>query len=124
MKKLKPVLLLLLFFVSGVCVGVVGTRLAVRHFVRQAIARPDFLRQKIEANLTRRLGLNAGQQAKLQEILVQAQKNFKDLRAEYQPRNLAIFAGAQTSVAAILTPEQREKFEKIQAESKELWQPQ
>jgi len=124
MKRLKAVLLLLLVFIAGVGVGVVGTRLAVRHFVRQAIANPDFLRQKIEQDLTHRLGLNADQQAKLREILIQAQKKFKDLRAEYQPRNTAIFTGAQTSLAEILTPEQREKFGKIKAENKELWQPQ
>ena len=124
MKRLKAVLLLLLVFIAGVGVGVVGTRLAVRHFVRQAIANPDFLRQKIAQDLTHRLGLNAEQQAKLRGILGEAQKKLKDLRVEYQPRNTAVFTGAQASLAELLTPEQREKLEKIQAESKELWQPQ
>jgi len=95
--------------------------------LRQTINRAGATEAEVHAAAAQ-LGAAEGDlavlKAKLREILVQAQKKLKDLRAEYQPRNTAIFTGAQTSLAAILTPGQRPKFEKIKAENKQLWQPQ
>ena len=116
MKYLKPILLLLLVFIAGICVGVVGTRVVVKRNIRQAIRQPELVRLRIERELTRELALDAAQQNKLDEILVNLQRDIAKARAERQPRFRAIFADAQRHINEILTPEQLQKFEKYQAE--------
>jgi len=116
MKYLKPIILILLVFIAGICVGIVGTRYEVRRSIRQAVRQPELVRLRIERDLTRKLDLDPAQQAKLDEILVNTQQQVATARQERQPRYRAIFAETQRRVSEILTPEQREKFEKIQAE--------
>jgi anti-sigma factor ChrR (cupin superfamily) len=116
MKYLKPVILLLLVFAAGICVGVVGTRVVVRRSIRQAVRQPELVRLRIERDLTRELELDPSQQVKLDEILVSTQQQVATAKQERQPRFRAILTDTQKRISDILTPEQREKFEKIQAE--------
>jgi len=116
MKYLKPILLLLLVFAAGICVGVVSTRVVIRRTIRQAIRQPELVRLRIERDLTRELDLDPTQQTKLDEILVSTQQQIAIARQEHLPRFRAIFADTQKRIADILNPEQRVKFEKIQAE--------
>jgi len=116
MKYLKPIILLLLVFSAGICVGVVSTRVVIRRSIRQAVRQPELVRLRIERDLTRELDLDPAQQAKLDEILVSTQQQIATARAERQPRFRAIFADTQKRISDLLTPEQRTKFEKIQAD--------
>ena len=116
MKYLKPIVLLLLVFLAGISVGVVGTRYEIRRSIRQAVRQPELVRLRIERDLTRDLNLDPAQQAKLDEILVNTQQQVATARQERQPRFRAILAETQKRISEILTPEQRQKFEKIQAE--------
>ena len=116
MKYLKPIVLLLLVFLAGNSVGVVGTRYEIRRSIRQAVRQPELVRLRIERDLTRELALDPTQQAKLDEILVNTQQQVATARQERQPRFRAILAETQKRISEILTPEQRQKFEKIQAE--------
>ena len=116
MKYLKPIVLLLLVFLAGISVGVVGTRYEIRRSIRQAVRQPELVRLQIERDLTRELALDPTQQAKLDEILVNTQQQVATARQERQPRFRAILAETQKRISEILTPEQRQKFEKIQAE--------
>ena len=116
MKYLKPIVLLLLVFMAGISVGVVGTRYEIRRSIRQAVRQPELVRLRIERDLTRELALDPTQQAKLDEILVNTQQQVATARQERQPRFRAILAETQKRISEILTPEQRQKFEKIQAE--------
>jgi len=116
MKYLKPIVLLLLVFLAGISVGVVGTRYEIRRSIRQAVRQPELVRLRIERDLTRELALDPTQQAKLDEILVNTQQQVATARQERQPRFRAILAETQKRISEILTPEQRQKFEKIQAE--------
>lgn len=115
MKQLKPWLVLVLVFATGVAVGAVGTRLAVRQFVRTAIAHPDALRDRIERELIRRLDLSAEQQPRVRAALTRAHARVQALRAEYQPRLREILDDAGAEISATLTPEQRERFERFRA---------
>ena len=124
MKHLKPILLLLLVFVAGMGVGVAGTRAVVRHFIRQAVANPDFVRLRIERELTRKLKLDAVQQMQVRQILVQGQREIQQLRSEYQPRFAAIVDQANTGISTLLTPGQQTKFAQMRADSQALWKPQ
>ncbi len=123
MKSLRPVLLLVLVFVAGAVCGAVGARLAVRHTVRQAVAHPDRVRERIEKELIARLDLSAEQRTKVHAILADSQRQLTDLRTEYQPRFLAVLEKAREDVAATLSPEQRQKFNKFVARQQALWRP-
>lgn len=116
MKLFKSWLLLALIFLAGIVVGVVGTRVVVRHIVREAILHPEKVQALMERNLTRRLRLDDGQQAKLHGILSEAHAAMKDLRREYQPQVFEVISNADGQITAILTPEQQAKFEKLQAD--------
>lgn len=116
MKYLKPIAVLFLVFAAGICVGVVGSRIAFRHRIQQALRKPELVRLRIERDLVRELSLDPTQQAKLDEILVDFQNSVAKARAERQPRIRELFWDAQKRINDLLTPEQQQKFQKMQAE--------
>ena len=85
MKRLKLILLFALVFAAGIFVGVVGTRVAVRHFFRLAVNDPDFLRLRAERELTRKLKLDAAQQATVHQALLGVQEAFHAAAATARP---------------------------------------
>jgi Spy/CpxP family protein refolding chaperone len=121
MKKIKPWLALALVFLAGVVFGVVATRAVVRHMVRAALLHPETVRDRIERDLTRRLRLSEAQRPQVQAALRRAHERWQELRREFQPRFALILNDAQQEIAAVLTPEQREQFEKFREENRLLW---
>ena len=121
MKRFRPLLALLLMFMAGLFVGVVGTRVATRIIVRRALENPGLVRVQIERDLTRRLHLDADQQVKIHDTLMDAQKQLHELRQEFQPGFVQIIDQADERIAATLTPEQEAKFEKIKDENRRLF---
>lgn len=121
MKKLKPWLVLTLVFVAGLAVGVVTTRLAVRKFVLTAINQPDTLRDRLEQRLAHRLALTAAQRDTVHGALVQAQERIRALRTETQPQFTLILTDTRDSIAASLTPEQKEQFRRYREENQRLF---
>lgn len=120
MKNLKGWLLLALVFLAGFTGGVVVTRGAVRHFVRNAMVNPDLVRNKIERDLNRKLRLNVHQREQVHQILVGSHRRLRELRREFQPQFAAIVESTRKDVAALLTPEQQEQFEQFQNENRAL----
>jgi hypothetical protein len=120
MKVFKSLLLLVLVFFAGIVIGVVGTRVVVRHAVQQAVLHPERVQAVIERNLARRLRLDGGQQAKLHEILSEAHGQLKDLRREYQPQVIVVVSNTEQQIDAILTPGQQARFEKLKEENRPL----
>jgi exonuclease VII small subunit len=116
MKYLKPIIVLILVFIAGICVGAVGTRFAIKRYIQQAVRKPELVRLRIERDLTRELSLDAAQQTKLEEILIDFQRGVAKARAEHQPRVRPLLAEARQRINDILTPEQQKKFEQLQAE--------
>lgn len=123
MNRLKPWLLLILIFVAGFAGGVVVTRVAVRRAVKQTLNNPNLLLDKIERRMAGRLKLDQEQRAKTHEILLQSHEELKALRVEFQPRFLTILEHTRSEVSAVLTPAQREKFDRLVEENRPLWQP-
>lgn len=120
MKVFKSLLLLALVFFAGIVIGVVGTRVVVRHAVQQAVLHPERVQAVIERNLAHRLRLDGGQQAKLHEILSEAHGQLKDLRREYQPQVIVVVSHTEQQIDAILTPGQQARFEKLKEENRPL----
>ena len=124
MKKIKPWLVIALVFVTGFTAGVAVTRGVTRHFVREAVANPDRMRELIERRMAARLKLDAAQRAKVHGILVGSHQQLRELRGEFAPRFAEILTNAGTQISATLTDDQRVRFEKFREENRELWQPQ
>lgn len=114
-------MVLLLVFVSGLAVGVVGTRIAIRKLVQTAINQPDKLRDRIESRLARRLALTPDQRQTVHAALTHAQDRIQTLRSETQPRFNAILTDTRDDIAATLTAEQKEKFRQVRQENQQLF---
>ena len=127
MKSFKAWLLLALVFLVGVVLGVAGTRLAIRHAAREAVLHPARAQLLMEKRLTRRLHLDADQQAKLDRILTDARSQLGALRQQYRPPVALVFSNANAQISAILTLDQRLKYEKLKEANEPLirgWQSQ
>ncbi len=123
MKTFKLLLLIGLVFLAGVVAGVVGTRIAIRHWVRSAIQRPQMVQTLVERRLKWQLRLDANQQAQVHQILTGARGQLKGLRQEYRPQVVLIVSNADVEISALLTPAQQGRFEKMKRESREFLQP-
>lgn len=116
MKYLKPIVVLLLIFIAGIAVGVVGTRYVVKRNIREAVRQPEKVRLRIKRELARELSLDAAQQTKLDGVLINLQQEIAKVRTERQPNFRPILADTQRGITELLTPEQQLKFEKYVAE--------
>jgi len=123
MKTFKLLLLVGLVFLAGAVAGVVGTRIAIRHWVRSAIQRPQMVQTLIERRLNRQLRLDANQQAQVHQILTGARGQLQGLRQEYRPQVVLIVSNADAEISALLTPAQQQRFEKMKENNREFLQP-
>ena len=121
MKMFKLSLLIALVFLAGVAAGVVGTRIAIRHWVNSAIQRPEKVQMLLERNLRWRLRLDAHQRVEVHRILTDARGQLKDLRQQYRPQVITILSNTEAQISAILTPEQQARFEKMQQENRRFF---
>jgi hypothetical protein len=123
MKTFRLLLLVGLVFLAGVVAGVVGTRIAVRHWMHLAIRRPQMVQSLIESRLKWRLQLDANQQAQVHQILSEAHSQMNALRQEYHPQAVLIVSNADAKISALLTPAQQKQFEKLKQRNRALLQP-
>jgi uncharacterized protein YneF (UPF0154 family) len=123
MKRFKVWLLLTLVFLAGFAGGIVATRIAVRHFVRQAMTKPELVRNKVERDLIRKLRLDAGQREQVRQILRRSHQQIQELRREFQPQFADILQATRKDISAVLTPAQQQRFEQFQAENETVLRP-
>ena len=124
MKYWKPIFLLALVFIAGVVTGVFGTRIAVRRAVQQAINHPEKTPSWAERELARRLALDFSQREQLHVVLSETRVKLRDLRREFQPQTMLINSNANARISALLTPEQRTRFEQFALENLLFTHPQ
>ena len=123
MKTFKLLALVTLVFLAGVAAGVVGTRIAIRHWVNTAIQRPENFQLLLERNLRWQLRLDARQRVQVHRILTDARVRLRDLRQAYRPQVVAVLTNTETQISAILTPEQQARFEQMQQENQRFFPP-
>ena len=75
--------------------------------------------QQMLEKFDRELGLDAGQRGKVEKILQDRRQKMKALKEESRPRYEQIRSSAQMEIRVLLTPEQRPKFDRMEAEWKE-----
>ena len=127
MSKWKPAFALLLVFVAGMFVGVVGTRMVVRRVASAMIANPqlarDMVQRRIVLQLTRRLNLRPEQRAQVREILSEMQGQLKMINQETQPRRVQAITNAEAQIDLVLTTEQKLEFGRLKEEYPALLLP-
>ena len=110
MKNWKSLLLLGLVFAAGVAVGVVGTRIAVRHLVQRAINHPEQAHNLVERELAWKLHLDKTQRTQVHAILGDMRNQLKEIRQQVQPQSLVVMSNANARITALLNPDQQARF--------------
>ena len=120
MKLWKPILVLTLVFLAGIALGVVGTRVAIRHYLQTALTHPERLQDRIERTLQRQLRLDGAQSLELTAILTDTRTELRALRVQYQPQAVDILHRADTRITKLLTSDQLARYEKLKAQNPAL----
>lgn len=104
------ILVVLVTFTAGVAVGVFGAHIV---HVRGEHGTPAFPAKMMVNRLDRRLDLTDQQRAQVEQIIRRHHAAIAAVRATMQPRVRAEIEQANVEITRILTPEQRQKFERI-----------
>jgi uncharacterized membrane protein len=127
MSRWKPAFALLLVFIAGMVVGVVGTRIIVRRVAADMLQHPETARNMVqramELRLARRLHLEPQQRNRVREILAEMQGQLKLINQETQPRRAEAITNAEAQINLVLNPDQKAEFEKLKEEYPALLQP-
>ncbi len=116
MKRSTALLAVAVLFLVGVAVGVLGTHLFYIHEARQPGGLAHLGSLWLARNLDRRLDLTADQRRQVDAILADTARDAAALRQDITPRLLEILDRTHRRIAAVLTPEQRKKFERFRHE--------
>mgnify|MGYP000305454193 CR=1 FL=1 len=119
MKRWKIITALVLVFVLGVLIGVVGTGMALKHGLPFGPRGPEGRKAFIMKQLERKLDLTSEQKVRVAAIVdrrhTQAREQFRRHRQALQAFMAKSFAEIRTE----LTPEQQVKLDAFQAELEE-----
>jgi hypothetical protein len=107
----KAVGLLVVVFVLGLALGGVGTHAYFERVRAQADSHGRSDHAKIFDDLTRELDLTADQQKQLSTILEENRARFQAIYEQVRPQYDAARVQGRDRIRAILTAEQRPKFE-------------
>jgi Spy/CpxP family protein refolding chaperone len=123
MNNTKSILAVLLVFIFGVASGALVT-----HVIHQARFESFFTKgvhppreDIIVQRLTSKLDLDRQQQDKVRAIIHETQLSMQQIRRQSRPQIEGVLAEGQQRISALLTPQQREKYEKIIEERKQRW---
>lgn len=118
MKRWNPIgLYLLLLFVSGAVVGVLGYRVYNPPAAKSAPrVSPEEWRHQYLQEMKNRVGMSEDQLLRLNAILDETGSRFHDARARHNQELKQIREEQFKKVREILTPEQLPKYEQLRAE--------
>ena len=110
---------LFILFISGVLVGMVGSRMYMRHQISQALSdkRPVFKNLYMK-RLDHKLNLTEEQRKRLEKTTDQTAKKFHALRKTHRKQVDALFEQGIAEMKLHLTPEQAAKLDVIHEKMK------
>jgi Spy/CpxP family protein refolding chaperone len=117
--KLKSWLLLGGIFVIGLVTGSALTIGLGPPFLHPPMDRD--MKKHWLAHLTDKLALTANQQAKVEPILADAAEKLHGLARDEKQRGAQIFKSADDQIAALLTPDQQAKLQKMEEEREKMF---
>jgi hypothetical protein len=120
MKDIRPFYCIIIAFLLGVLGGVFGTHLYDKsqtdsHWDRRGEKREERLVNRLDSEL----GFSAAQKEQVRGIVHETQEEIKGIRRQFRPQMDAVVEKSRTRINALLTPEQRQKYEEMMAEWKE-----
>jgi Spy/CpxP family protein refolding chaperone len=104
------ILVVLLTFTAGVMVGVFASHMMI---LRGGHGAPLFPTKAMVNRLDRRLDLTDAQRAQVEQIIRRHHARIDGMWDDLHPRMRAEINQANAEISAILTPEQRAKFERL-----------
>ncbi|MFA6545844.1 MAG: hypothetical protein WCS99_15610 [Limisphaerales bacterium] len=119
----KVVLALVVLFVSGAATGTLITLKVVKRVV-EGRSNPERVPQFMLHEYERRLDLTPEQMEKIRPIVQLTGREMMELRGEMSGRAFQIFRRSNEKIAAALTPEQKQRFEELQAELRDRYRAQ
>jgi len=120
MKNIRPVYCILVVFLLGSLGGVLATHLYNRCHTGGLMGGHGENREEWLVNrLDHELGLNRAQKDKVRGIVHSSLGEISEVRRQFRPRMEAIIEDSQMKINALLTQEQKVKFERMIAERKE-----
>jgi hypothetical protein len=121
--KLSAMASLLLVFLSGILVGVVGHRLYMVNTVatapRPGRPDPEEIRKRIVAEMRDRVKLDDRQTVQLNQIYDQTRQKFDEVHKKGSQESRAIWEQQKEEIKAILRPDQVPLYEQYQKERDE-----
>jgi Spy/CpxP family protein refolding chaperone len=113
--RTKIIGLLVLIFLLGTAVGALGYRVLLNKGYVAGVRSGTAPRHRDEAitRFTHELDLNPNQAQQLNSILEQSEEKFRDLNRSVKPQADAIRLESRNKIRAILTNEQKPKFEEM-----------
>lgn len=111
-RRWRVVLLGILILVCGIAIGAGGTAVIMRHIILRAIQHPEEAPQRIADRVRGKLGISDEQAVRIKAILSERQKAIQALRRQVQPQIENELNQAREEVAALLNPQQAEKWRK------------
>jgi len=122
MKKWKLWTGIILLFLAGVCIGVIGTGLYVRHLVESVLQEgPPAVGRLVTGKLSRELDLSDSQQVAVGKAVGETQRRLHELRHRHWPETDRILTDGIEQIKPDLTPEQQKKLDALYDRLKERW---
>lgn len=109
----NAILIVAVAFVAGALIGFAGGRVYSIFHGPMRGRGPEFMRGRIVSHLDRELSLTTRQHEQIAEIMDRHQKRMQELSGGIQPQMRQEIDAANREIEALLTPEQREKFQKM-----------
>ena len=116
-------LLYLVIFISGGIVGTGITLMVIRKSALFAVHHPDEMPAIIADRMTRVLDLDDDQKCQILDILRERQEALQDIRRQSQPLVEEQLDLLEEQVAAVLDPEQQEKWRSRIKHIRRTWIP-
>jgi len=125
-RSLQGKLLVFAVFFIGIATGILSASFYRTHIVTDMDARPNSNRQdrpspqerakRDQDRFANYLGLDQKQRDQVMKILEETQGQFRELRGKVDPQFKAIAEESRTKIRAVLTEEQRQKYDKFREE--------
>ncbi len=105
------VLLVAVAFVAGALIGFAGGRVYSIYRLMHRGPRTEFQRDRILNHLNRELNLTPQQHDQIAAIMERHHKRMQEISEGVRPQMHQEIEGANREIEAVLTPEQRKKYE-------------
>jgi Spy/CpxP family protein refolding chaperone len=118
--KWKLGLAFLLVFTAG---GMTGAFFSVHHLRHHVMLGPPHsgdVPDRMRQHLRRTLGLTGGQEQKIGPIVDATSAKLEAIRVETAERVRTVMEESKRDIAPLLTPEQRQKLDKVESEHREM----